>query len=451
MPMRLPIAFALAFLLTLSGLHAADEAEALFKTIIKEARAGGQEALAPLKQLHSHKSAADTVLALVTNQRVGLGVKLRLAEIVSEWPQGDTRRTLAEWLLKHPDCHDNELMFYAAAGLVECRIFFWSILVDFKTTSPSMRHPSRIALAARALGSFQDNPETVVAQVASLLTPANPHVIRASAADALGGMRHRLAIESLIPHLDDDAIGSVARRSLYRLTGTDFIHDRVRWKTWLSEVDAQIPWKMLTRLDFENYLKLQKLLKPLDDTPGVNLAAFYGVEVRTKAALFILDVSGSMDADGRIDQLKAQVGNLLVAMRNKPEELRYGLITFGEDIESCFSRGLAANHDKSFRQAERFIDRVQADGGTQMCAALTHALTRILPGGNVDAIYFLSDGQPTDGTPEQVLELARRIHEEFQVRIHTISIGEEPAANPDTPSLLHQISKASDGTFTIPP
>ena len=441
-----------AFLLSFTtALHAADEGEVLLKGIVKNVKAGNQEALTPLKDLHGHKLAADAVLSLVSDKRVGIGIKLRLAEIVATWPTGEARKMLADWLAKHPSCDDDELMFFAGIGLLEARTFFWNILTQIKGPLSAVRNPERVALAAKALGAFQDNPEPVISRVAALLDPANAHVMRACAADALGGMRKALALQSLLPHLSDEAIGSIVRCSLYRLTSQDFGDDEDKWKAWITEHGANIPWKMLTHVDFDNYLKTQKLLKPLDDDPAMNMASFYGVELKAKGALFILDVSGSMTIDDRISKLKAQMGNLLVAMQNKSSKLRYGIVTFGETIDSCFSRGMAVNDERNHNQAVRFLERIQADGGTPMCEALTHTITRILPDGNVDAIYFLSDGEPSDGTPEQVLELAQRIHQKFQTRIHTISIGEEPAQNTDQLSLLNKIANACRGTFTIPP
>jgi len=159
-----------------------------------------------------------------------------------------------------------------------------------------------------------------------------------------------------------------------------------------------------------------------------------------------------MEQDGRINKLTAQMSNLLIAMQTKSDKLRYGIITFGASVDSCFSsRGIAVNDAKNHKQAVRFVEHLQASGGTPMCEALNLALTKILPDANIDAIYFLSDGAPSDGTPQYVLELAKRIHEKFQTRIHTISIGEPPALNSDQPSLLNQIANACGGTFTIPP
>lgn len=448
--MRLILA-SLAFLL-LTGLHAADETAAVLKGIVKNARFGDQEALAPLKDLHAQKLAGDAVLSLVGDKRVGLGMKLRLAEIVAEWPASEGRKALVDWLAKHPTCDGDALMFFSGIHLMETRTFFWNLLTQVRGPLSAAKEPERIALAARALGAFPDNPDPVVARVAALLAPANAHVMRACAAEALGGMRSAVALQSLLPYLNDEAIGDAVHASLFQLTGQDFVDDPEKWKAWITEQGTRIPWKMLPRSDYAEFLKLQKLLKPLEDDPAVNMASFYGLEIRGKGALFILDVSGSMSADDRISKLKGQMSNLLTALQNKSANLRYGILTFGESVDSCFSaRGMALNDEKNHKQAVQFVDRIQADGGTPMCEAFNHALTRILPEGNIDTLVFLSDGQPSDGTPAMVLDLAQRIHTQFKVRIHCISIGEETLPGSTEPSLLKQIADACGGTFTVPP
>ncbi|MCX6851492.1 MAG: VWA domain-containing protein [Verrucomicrobia bacterium] len=448
--MRLVFA-SLAFLL-LTGLYAADDAAALLKGLVKNARAGDQEALAPLKDLHAQKLAGDAVLSLVGDKRVGLGMKLRLAEIVAEWPAGEGRKALVDWLAKHPACDDDALMFFSGIHLLETRSFFWNLLAQVRGPLSAVKEPERIALAARALGAFPDNPDPVVARVATLLDPANAHVMRACAAEALGGMRSAVALQSLLPYLNDEAIGDAVHASLFQLTGQDFVDDPEKWKAWITAQGANIPWKMLPRSDYAEFLKLQKLLKPLEDDPAVNMASFYGLEIRGKGALFILDVSGSMSRDDRIGKLKGQMSNLLTALQNKSANLRYGILTFGDRVDSCFpARGMALNDEKNHKQAVQFVDRIEAAGGTPMCEAFNHALTRILPEGNIDTLVFLSDGQPSDGTPAMVLDLAQRIHTQFKVRIHCISIGEETLPGSTEPSLLKQIADACEGTFTVPP
>lgn len=450
--MRPLLACFFGLLLLMKGAQAADDAALLLKNLVKDVRGGSQEALAPLKELHAQKLAAEAVLSLVNDKRTGFGIKLRLAEIVAAWPAGDGRKTLAEWLAKHPGCDDDALMFFSGIRLMEARSFFWGILAQARPPPATVKDPERIAIAARALGAYEDNPETVVARVAALLDAANAYVLRASAAEALGGMRSPLALQALLPWLNDDALGAAVHASLFQLTGQDFADDPEKWKAWITAQGANIPWKMLPRSDYAEFLKLQKLLKPLEEDPTMNQASFYGMELRGKGALFILDVSGSMNADGRIGKLRGQMSNVLTALQSKPGSLRYGILTFGENVDSCFpARGMGINDEKNHRQAVQFVDRLQAGGGTPMCEAFRHALSRILPVGSIDAIYFLSDGQPSDGPPAMVLDLAQRIHTQYKVRIHCISIGEETEPGSTEPSLLKQIADACEGTFTVPP
>lgn len=438
-------------LICASRVGAASDTDALLKIVVKNARAGDQKAIAPLKDLHTIKLAGDAVLSLIGDKKVGTGIKMRLAEIVRSWPAGDARKSLVDWLARHPGCTDDELFFFADSGLPELRSYFWNIVMQAKEPLSGLRDPERVAIAAKALGAFQDNPDVVVTRIGAMLDPANAHLIRACAAEALGGMHHAMAIQSLLPHLNDDAIGKSVQSSLYRLTGQAFGPDTDKWRAWLTEQGARIPWKSLSPTDYDNFLKLQKLLSPLDD-PALNRDSFYGIEFRAKGALFILDVSGSMMEDDRIGRLKTQMGNLLIAMQNRSDKLRYGILTFGENIESCFpARGIDSNTASSHKRAVRFVEELQAGGGTPMCEALNHALNKMLPNGDIDAIYFLSDGAPSDGTPQYVLDIAMRIHQKFQIRIHTISIGEEPALNSGQPSLLNQIASACGGIFTIPP
>lgn len=449
--MRLVLA-SLAFVWPLTGLYAAEDAAPVLKGLVKSARAGDQESLAPLVDLHAQKLAGEAVLSLVGDKRVGLGMKLRLAEIVAGWPAGEGRKALVDWLTRHPSCDDDALMFFSGAHLMETRTYFWNLLTQVKGALSAVKEPERIALAARALGAFPDNPDPVVARVAALLEPANAHVMRACAAEALGGMRSTVALQSLLPWLNDEAIGDAVHASLFQLTGQDFADAPEKWTAWIIAQGANIPWKMLPRSDYTDFLKLQKLLKPLEDDPAMNMASFYGLEIRGKGVLFILDVSGSMNADGRIGKLKGQMSNLLTALQNKSANLRYGLLTFGESVDSCFpAKGMAVNDDKNHKQAVQFVDRIQAAGGTPMCEAFRHALSRILPDGNIDTLVFLSDGQPSDGPPAMVLDLAQRIHTQYQVRIHCISIGEETQPGSTEPSLLKQIADACEGTFTVPP
>lgn len=429
-------------------LQAADDEDALLKGITKGIRDGQQEVLAGLKDITSDK-AAQLVLDAVQSKRVGGGIKARLTEIVAAWPVvAPGRKTLADWLLKHPSCDDDTLLFFASIRLLESRGLFWQLIEQAKGEPAKVKAPERVAMATLGLGLFEDNPEMVVTRIGSLLQADYPHVIRASAAEALGGMRHVKAVEALIPQLQDQAIGRRAACGLYRITGRYFDKEPDKqWADWLAANREKIEFKMHPAADFEEFLKAEALVKPVDEAM-IDMESFYGVKVEGNGLLFILDVSGSMTIGSRINKLRAQMSNILLVLANRPERLRYGILTFSDGVESCFTRGISANDESSRKKAEKFVDGLQADGGTSMVAALTNAATKVLPDANLDTIYLLSDGSPSDGSDDMVLDAARKIKQRHQCRIHTIAIGEDIPVVGDQKSLMEQVALLTGGTFT---
>ncbi|MBK8093832.1 MAG: VWA domain-containing protein [Verrucomicrobiaceae bacterium] len=436
----------LSSILAVLGLGAASfaaEPDGL-REVVKGIRAGDQEALAPLKALFDEK-AASLVLDVITSKNVGGGMKARMAEIVANWPvDAPGRKNLLDWLPRHSNADEDTLLFYGKLASKETRPFFETLLLhgDVK------REPVRVALSAQALGVWQDVTEPVLTRVRSLLSPTLPHVLRASAAEALGGMRHIESLRALVALVEDEALAAHAARALFRLTGEDFENDSAtRWQTWLTE-HPRIDWKMHAASEWENYLRTQALLKPAEDV-AAEMQAFYGVRLSGKSMLFILDVSGSMETNGRISKLRGQMANMLTVLQNRPATTRYGILTFSDGVTPCFSRGgISSNEEKAHEKAVRFVDRLQADGGTDMVTALRYARERILPAAEVDTIYLLSDGEPSDGSAQDVLDAVRATHQRFQTRFHTISIGEAPPANFGEKSLLEEVAAITGGSFT---
>ena len=157
-----------------------------------------------------------------------------------------------------------------------------------------------------------------------------------------------------------------------------------------------------------------------------------------------------MNFEERISKLRGQMSNILVLLESRSETVRFGIATFGENVGSCFPRGIMSNTESNRHKAERFVDDLRADGGTPMVEVLEYANKRILPDANVDTIYFLSDGAPGDGTPEMVLDITRHIFERHRIRFNTISIGEEAPVAFGEQSLLQQMASLTGGTFTQP-
>ena len=435
------------FLLT-TICQAADDESARLRKVSKAIENGDLEILTELNGIHSEK-AARLVFDAISNRKVESEIKSRLAEIVADWPQtAPGRKTLIERGAKNPNCSDEELLFISEIGLPELRSVLWSQIEIPKGKSSKSRQPHRVGMAIRGLGHFEDNPESVVTHIAGLLVEDEFHLIRSSAAEALGGMRNRKAVPALIQHIEDESIGFLVARSLYRLTGMYFDQDPAQqWADWLVSAGDQFEIKALTVDDFDGFLKMQRLVKP-DDDPVMNMNTFYGLDIRGKGLLFILDVSGSMSASSRIEKLRTQMENILIVLESRSEKTRFDIVTFGATVDSCFRRGVMSNTVESRKVASRFIKGLNADGGTPMIEALTYAQEKILPEGNIDTIFFLSDGAPGDGTPEMVLELTRQIHQRYRIRFNTVSIGERLPGALGEATLLQKMATLTEGIFT---
>ncbi|MBI5818226.1 MAG: VWA domain-containing protein [Verrucomicrobia bacterium] len=431
--------------------HGAESTDAILRFVTRAARTGDIAGLEPLKDLRDGK-AGDAVVRMIEDRKVPDAAKQRIAELVAQWPAKGGLDYFEFHLRAHPQPGDEMLRFYAELGCVQFKPWFLALIAPLrKLPVAEIKEPARYALALRALGRFPEQTEDAVALIAALFDEKYPHAIRASAVDTLGSIRSRRGLPALMAVVKDSAIGEAAQRSLFRLTGQDFDNAPEKWTAWFKDQGAKADLKMLSLSDWETHKKEQAAAAPKQEQKEFS-AQFYGVEIKTRHCLFIIDVSGSM-AGERLAQLKEQMSNLFDTLRKKPKDLRFGIIAFHNEPEPCLSgRGLLLNEPASIRRASHFVEKILAGGGTAMVTTLQFAAMKVLPGSDVDTIYFLSDGQPTDGRPEDVLVVVNKIHEQFQIKFHTIAIGEAvpPADGADRqPSLLEQMAKRTGGTYTV--
>ncbi|MCX7823928.1 MAG: VWA domain-containing protein [Verrucomicrobiae bacterium] len=435
-------------LFCLAPVRGMEDSAKVLQSVVRAAREGYLAGLEPLKNIHDAR-AGDAVVRIIEDKKTPAAFKQRIAELVAQWPWKGGLDYFEFYLRTHPRLSDEMLRFYADLGCVRFKPFFLGLLAPLKTAPGSdIKEPARCATALRALGRFPEQTEAEVSRIIALLDEKFPHVIRISAAEALGGIKSRQGLPALIALVKDDTVGEAAQRSLYRLTGQDFGEEADKWNAWFKEHGQRAELKMLGVADWETHREKKPAAAPEKQEFS---ASFYGVKVKTRHCLFILDSSGSMEGE-RIRQLKEEMSNLLAGFQGKPKEMRFGIIIFHSTVETCLAgRGLLKNDPASIKKAARFVEGLQAFGATAMVGALHFALTKVLPGGDVDTIYLLSDGAPTDGPPEEVLAMAHKIHEDFRVRIHTIGIGEavKPAESQDRqPTLLEQIANRTGGTYT---
>ncbi len=120
---------------------------------------------------------------------------------------------------------------------------------------------------------------------------------------------------------------------------------------------------------------------------------------------FVLDVSGAMAHNGKLDQAREALIQCVGALG---EEDRFRVITFSTDVEPMSRDFLAANSENR-KRAEAWLRERPPRGGTNIEGALREALAPVLAremsAGRLRVIVFLTDGIPTVGetTPKAIL------------------------------------------------
>ncbi|HEY8459159.1 MAG TPA: VWA domain-containing protein, partial [Blastocatellia bacterium] len=116
-------------------------------------------------------------------------------------------------------------------------------------------------------------------------------------------------------------------------------------------------------------------------------------EVSAKDVIFVLDTSGSMAEEGKIDKAKAALRH---GVRSLNPRDRFNIISFAGE-ERLMSERLITADDGGRKQALEFIERMRATGGTNINDALMAALKQVQSGDRPQMIVLLTDGQPTVG------------------------------------------------------
>lgn len=140
--------------------------------------------------------------------------------------------------------------------------------------------------------------------------------------------------------------------------------------------------------------------------------------VQPKDVLLILDVSGSMQGE-KIEQAKDALAYVLEHLN--PED-RFNVIAFSTGVRA-WARGLRPASEAP--EARRWVERLEAGGGTDIHSALLEALAqadRERPA----VLIFLTDGQPTEGVVEidRILEDVRRAVP-ANVRLFPFGVGDD--------------------------
>ncbi|HLG16159.1 MAG TPA: VIT domain-containing protein [Blastocatellia bacterium] len=155
-----------------------------------------------------------------------------------------------------------------------------------------------------------------------------------------------------------------------------------------------------------------------------------------KDVVFVFDTSGSMSGE-KIEKAKAA---LRFGVESLADRDRFNIVSFSGE-EHLLKAGMAAADRAAKRDAQTFIDRLRAEGGTNINDSLAAALRQFHESDRTALIVFMTDGLPTVGTTD-VKQILKNIADANRARVRIFSFGVGYDVNT---SLLDKISAENRG------
>ncbi len=314
-------------------------------------------------------------------------------------------------------------------GLIECSGAYQPILKELQRGSRDIRSAYECLIALARIGKAQ-----AYDPVTPFLQDKN-RVLRQGAVIALVLSGHPAAVEKVLPLSEDidprvqEAVAEVirlksapegiptlirmlrtgglrvidtARKVLEEITGESFGIDPDAWEHW--------------------YKQKQKGELPRGarkDEVG-SIATYYGLKVFSDRVLFILDVSGSMDAGKppRIDTAREEIIKTLDQLNSKTW---FNVVGFGSGARWWRDEEVQAT-PRNLKDAKEFVTKLPVGGGTNISDTFEEAFEK---NKRMDTIFFLGDGSPSLGRhteQEEILARIRWMNRFRKVRIHTIAL-----------------------------
>jgi len=250
---------------------------------------------------------------------------------------------------------------------------------------------------------------------------------RLLALEGVEQLRDKQAVPKLIDRLEHET-GRMLHRvedALWRLTGQPW-NDVAAWRQWWGEAGEK--FEVLSEVEFDKVAHARELQRLKQRTRSK--AQFFGIKVESTRVIFILDVSGSMleamygrkigkRPAARIDIAKQELSR---AVENLDPQAEFNILVFNNGVEPWKKEGLAKNTEAERQEAQVWIERLGASGGTNLYDSLKIAFGDK----EVDTIYVMSDGEPTVGgeiDPYRIRQDVAEWNEHRKVVIHTIAVG----------------------------
>jgi HEAT repeat protein len=164
---------------------------------------------------------------------------------------------------------------------------------------------------------------------------------------------------------------------------------------------------------------------------------FYGIQIRSKRVLLVVDISLSMEepaVEGQ-ERKKIEVAKqeLTRAIRSLPEDAVFGLVVFA-DVPEVWRDGMMevdpAVRKSALEWAAALTTRLATNlyDTLELCFRIGTPESDLKSVTKPDTIFLVSDGAPTVGrftNGDTILEHVRRWNEHRRIKIHAIGVGHD--------------------------
>ncbi len=270
-----------------------------------------------------------------------------------------------------------------------------------------------------------------------LLAPALRHAdwrVRVAAIEACARVRVLGSIRLLVERVTREKGATVRRalgRALHTLTHLQLGTHKKLWKKWWAErgdgflVPASPP---------------SQKVAPKDGARRT-VARFFGVAIEGRHVVFVVDRSASMmsPSPGGGSRWDRALKEMRIAIEAMDAKTSVNVVLFSSDVWVWRKTPVRASSGMWRRLAPELAKRGPR-GGTWLFDGLKAALQ--LEG--VEAIYLLSDGEPSGGRftqADRILEELRTLNQIRRAQIHCVAVGLKS-------KLLRELAAGTGGTYT---
>jgi len=243
-------------------------------------------------------------------------------------------------------------------------------------------------------------------------TSQTPHLIPSSSSNGHGlslqaNLISAVEFAAIESHYHDVDIRQVENGYQIELLNPHEISDREFVLSWTPTLQSHPSVSLTTFNDGDSVYAQLMLAPPLADS----------ISRQPREVVLIIDTSGSMEG-ASLDQARAA---LLHALNSLGPDDYFNLLQFNSETEQLFDQSIAVT-PTSIYIAQNFINRLKANGGTNMAPALNMALEMPETPQLMRQVVFITDGAVGNET-----ELLQKVAQNLGTsRMFTVAIGHAP-------------------------